>query len=100
MDWKKLPYWLKGVIIAEIILLIQFFGLYLCGFLVNSMACLFFVPSMFIYNIIGLESLDYELGLIFSQSLRPIIAWFTLFVMHFVVGAFIGWIIGRIKSKK
>lgn len=96
MEWKNWPYWLKG----GIILLIIHSILTLIGFLFlydstdpNGDVALIILPNI----IIPLIALNWmHLPLIFGK-------WSSIFyfsIFWFIIGTLIGWIYGKIKSKK
>jgi len=79
MSWKSLPYWLKGGIIG--------FGAYILLLIVRSI--LMSIPLKI--KLIG----DF---VILSLALTYI--WFVFMPFFILLGMFIGWIVGKIKSKK
>lgn len=99
MGWKKLPSWLKGGIILSVLYLIISLILikYPCstGYLRGQclgLGILFLVLSSPGLGILNLLSIEY------SENLYLAII-FT-FSIYFIIGAIIGWIIGKIKSRK
>lgn len=98
MEWKNYPIWLRGGIIAAIVGIIWFvlglvFGnLGFCSIVggkVNycGVFAIFFIPSLLLA--------------IFSLTGRGIlIAVISTILIYFLIGAFIGWIVGKIKHKK
>lgn len=87
MGWKDWPYWLKGGIIGVILLLIL--SLFAVATPKSDMGNVF---SWAIILIAFPFMLTYE----DSQMLN-----FILFPIYFfILGAIIGWIVGKIKSKE
>jgi len=88
MGWKDWPYWLKGGIIGTvlatlIILIVGFIALSICyencpPFIKNSLF-IFILPSYF---------------------LPGVIADVAIIIWNFLIGALIGFIYGKIKSRK
>ena len=80
MRWKNWPYWLKGAIIFLIFPIIGLSVLPNCG----EIECLLWLPvagaAMFV------EGSDEPLFHIVN------------FIFYFIIGAFIGWIYGKIKK--
>jgi len=100
MGWKDWSYWLKGGIITVGILLIWTILIGLTNFIFGGVTSFadnsgkfILVLLSLVINIVPKE--DYGLGilvgLITIYILTPIF-WFS-------IGAFIGWIVGKIKSK-
>jgi|SRR3989338_1247499 len=106
------PYWLKGgiLIFPVLILLIIFFGLLLA--LINGGKCSLgvclemypdYCPESFIacFGIplsIALTPLNLPfIKFVFREI--PLIMFIYLPLFYFIIGAFVGWIYGKIKSK-
>ena len=97
MGWKNWPYWLRGgaigVLVGILILFIPFVGL------------IYIIPVMFvqglIFNLIGLrETADLCFSLFSSPSFICVITFYPInVILSFIIGALIGLIIGKIKSK-
>jgi len=90
MGWKNWPYWLKGGLIFEIVLLIQIILTYLClitGFIHGDAAnCLVFAISP---------------GLLFTKIVDGIIIPIVVnLVVYFTIGTLIGFLFGKLKKKK
>jgi len=115
MKWKDFPAWLKCGIIGIIIGILTFLGNYLYqlwfestkkGFIFaaeietpSPIRILILFPFMIdtaLLVLVGLEVKGLAMGYISSNLL---IFSFGLLV-YFLIGAFIGWIVGKIKSKK
>ena len=102
MSWKKLPYWLKGGIIGGSIgLLLAIFsnmGTFVLDIsyprsLVYLSYPALYVSGLLIFSIIGCKSFGCVL------LLMPLFG-FLVILQGFIIGAIIGWIVGKIKSKK
>ncbi len=80
MAWKNWPYWLRGSIIFLIFPIIGLYGFTTC----RDMDCIIWLPfagaAIFIE---GTETLFHAIN----------------FIFYLVLGAIIGWIYGKIKSK-
>ena len=83
MKWKDISYWLKGGLIAM--------GLYLLSLFENRIAIYLSYPIISIYFALTGES-----GAIYNFV--PFII--SSIIFYFIIGALIGLIISKIKSKK
>ena len=92
MGWKDWPYWLKGGVIGLVFVLILFLLIYfnLLGSSISGTLGIFIVVITFI-GALGLCPENacqfYTAGLL------------ILLIESFIIGAIIGWIIGKIKNK-
>ena len=99
MVWKDWPFWLKGGLVGIFIYFLfivfmisvykQFFdlcGVYGC---MSSWIILFSTfPINFLYNELRIP------GINFTYS-----TYLAVIIQYFLIGALIGWVIGKIKSK-
>ncbi len=101
--WKTKPYWLKGGIIFPLIILILW-GIIAILEIANIiprgeggttiwMPLMFSMPIVVLYGIFG--------GNLDTRITAPLFIFFTLLTILeiFLIGAFIGWIYGKIKSR-
>ena len=96
MKWKNWPYWLKGGVIGGIIPL----GGILIGYLghesiISGLLYLLFAFPVAIILGCGLENPN----TICSLKATPFIIILST-IIYFLLGAIIGWIVGKIKNKK
>ena len=104
MTWKDWPYWLKGGILAILLILaLSFlFGIFIMFkgdiYIFRSLFYIFVVPGMILIAARKFSMYGYEI---------PDINFFDVFIMttfsiglYFIIGALIGWIYSKIKSKK
>lgn len=101
MSWKDLSYWLKGGIIASIICVL-FFLVSFCFYIsantnpLNEAIWAFFFfflstyPTYFLLMGIIAKTRTFEILLIFVAGI----------INLFIIGALIGWIVGKVKEKK
>jgi|SRR3989344_4599688 len=92
MKWKKWPYWLIGGIIS---LLFSGFTIWLAFLGSASDASAWtvhflYLPTLAVYKLMGCEMFQCPT---FLDILLP-------FLINFIIGAFFGWLYGKIKSKK
>ncbi|MBS3114557.1 hypothetical protein J4448_05640 [Candidatus Woesearchaeota archaeon] len=101
MGWKDWPYWLKGgviavgIIILVIVFLVPFGESDLLG--VGSVHSSGGGPYWMLPFLPG-----FILVLIFNPSTKPLgyfLFYGTPLILYFLIGAVIGWIVGKIKSK-
>ena len=95
MGWKKLPYWLKGGIVAVIFLVLFNILLFLIldsNDCLNDMSTATCPVTSNLSNIISFPSYFISSEL-FSAILIEL-------VFYFVLGAFIGWIYGKMRAKR
>ena len=97
MGWKDWPYWLKGVILSVIInsiaLAISYFPLSGFGILVNF-------PFYIILHFLGLsENCNFVCSTMWAIKVG-IMGWIFLEVYAILLGALIGWWIGRRKEQR
>lgn len=101
MNWKNLPSWLKGGIIGLIPILIVMLAdfIFTCNFGTHSEFCgLFTIFASFPLYIITISKYGiFPYGDV--PTLVVIILPLLSLVMYFLVGALIGWIVGKFKSK-
>lgn len=102
MNWKNWPYWLKGgwmlsvinlglIIISYILPSPMFsfkFGYFTIGDLFSFPALLMWEGSQEIFSLVINRPLQYLFIILISS------------IEYFIIGALIGWIYGKIKSKK
>ncbi|MBS3085684.1 hypothetical protein J4225_03285 [Candidatus Pacearchaeota archaeon] len=79
MGWKDWPYWLKGGVIFEILLII---GLFLIAFIKGEGLAILFL-------------------LIFFGGENPweMFTFLGFLILYFILGAIIGWIYGKIRNR-
>jgi len=100
MSWKNWPSWLKGGLIGIVVGIVMFFIMRI-EFMENNdpnpyFFGLFGFPTIFLLFIIEETIID-----IVPESLGTIIFPAAILIInYFIIGAVIGLIIGRIKSKK
>lgn len=98
MGFKKLPYSLKGGLITGIIFLIIYFILPQFLFFITpftSLSILHLGLISILSNVISISESTLNLLLISAW-----VGLFLDFLIWILIGIFIGWIIGKIKSKK
>lgn len=105
MGWKTWPYWLKGGIICLIIvILLTIIGVgifYLLGlvFQISGIIPLFsFIiaisPGLFIgITLLGMSFKSFS-------GIDAIITIIISIIIYFIFGTFIGWIVGKVKSRR
>ena len=115
MKWKNLPTWLKGGIIGLVTGILTLLGCYLYQlwfehtkqgdmFLavirkINPLEVLIvfpFVIAATISSLIGLRGTSLIFKLPYANALISLLG----LLIYFLIGAFIGWIIEKLKSKK
>ncbi len=89
MIWKDWSIWLKGGIIGLIIFLLL---MIVSTFNSNSAMGFFFIFPIILFCRGNLDCL--------SEPMLPILGYVLLAFLYFIIGAIIGLIIGKIKSKK
>ena len=94
MGWKNLSYWLKGGIIGIIVLII----LLIIGFILDLTIQSSFFPYTLMMIFIPLIPFVLIIEA-FGIGFEDVIFFITL-PAYFIIGAVIGWIVGKIKSKK
>ena len=117
-DWfKSKPYWLKGGIIGLVFILIFMILFYINEFLRIThgsfwaiVSTPFTVPYLFVTYLITSMMLTKGVNgdipqLIYDPSPPKvssitILSFVLVLLSYFLLGAFIGWIVGKIKSKK
>jgi len=86
MEWKEKPAWLKGGIIGGVIGVV-------------SIILFLLVPTS-----LGLASFAQGIGALIRSLFGPVNGiWASIIINligYFIIGAIIGWIVGKIKSKK
>ncbi len=99
MGWKNWPYWIRGGLLGAIITIIGYIFIIMVGI---GFPILFYIPDIiialpyrfiaksFVYNILGSNLGSYVLLFSYIIAIFP----------NFIIGAIIGLIIGKIKSKK
>ena len=93
MNWKNLSYWLRGGIISFILFLI----LLILSFISPRSD----MGNIFHWVLLGLGLPAYILARFIPLGFGPFSSFFVLIIPYsFVIGAIIGWIVGKIKSKK
>ncbi len=102
MGWKNLPYWLKGGILGAVISVIFFIPLVLEGMIVRLRFPKWFE---FVFGMLHLPAVYIGLGIIGATSKYEIwffylLGFFVDLLIYFLIGAFIGWIIGKIKYER
>lgn len=103
MNWKRWPYWLRGGVIGVLILVIILF-LSIILALIGKVDVILNNP--FIYIIVKiLASPTSILNLFPIDPINNSILWYCFgiisgVIVYFLIGAVIGWIVGKIKSKK
>jgi len=91
MSWKNWPYWLKGGVIGlAFIILLEIINL-LLSFLVIHL------PFINAFENIDIFSLILCRG--FCSGENRMVQLITIWPSYFIIGAIIGWIIGKIKQK-
>lgn len=100
MGWKDWSYWLKGGVIALIIQILFFLIDSLNGSFLDTRISL---PLIIIWILMGSLNLSfgcYNKGVItLSNCTSYIIVSFILnLLLYFLVGALIGWIIGKVRK--
>ena len=88
MGWKNLPYWLRGGIVALIIAII----LLVPSLIIES------IP-LYIFNLDFIGLIIFQ-GSILNEDIFGVFQLITLAISYFIIGALIGLIIGKIKSKR
>ena len=113
MGWKDWSYVKKGIILAAIIYLLLVFLFFLSSYLFGckimdeySNRCLvwgllggiIYLPSSLFF--IGINGkINYSWVNHFSPVLAEVVFIFLGLVIYIVIGALIGWIVGKIKSR-
>ncbi len=91
MGWKDLDSWLKGGIIGIIVYILATLVFWIIGLIIGAGA--FFaipsLPSLFVFN--------FEASAGQSSNLFWVII--ISILVYFLIGALIGWIVGKIKSR-
>ena len=108
MGWKNWSYWIRGGIIGDLIGIILII-LYSTLGRINQITYLIFIlaigitsiplkPLISIFNIklFGAIESSFAIGLPGNIRIEGII---ILITYYFFIGAFIGWLVGKIKSK-
>ncbi|MFA5887304.1 MAG: hypothetical protein WC852_01160 [Candidatus Nanoarchaeia archaeon] len=98
--WKSKPYWLKGALFGLILCVIFGILLFVVNIILSSEdttafltpLIVPFIPTLFLLEIMGVINV----GIISDMVLMFIIS----LVEYSAIGALIGWIVGKIKSKK
>jgi hypothetical protein len=99
MVWREWPAWKKGGLIAPCINL----SLYLIGIIldrsfsfgtIESWGFFFKLPASMMY-----EGFNEILNLRLTQPFSIVVALIISLIGYFIVGAIIGWIIGKIKNR-
>ena len=111
MGWKDLPSWLKGGVIFSSIVLIFYLIALVGENITNGFGGLDFIivpvflllvllsaPLIFIFSKLGLFNLFFNSGEMFGSSPK-LLGGIALLIFYFLIGALIGWIVGKIKSK-
>lgn len=98
MRWEKIPYWFRGGLILETIyIIIGIISFVLGKNCTNDFGCLIYVVPL-IFPAFLIPSFNSLVG---SEGLKflPVLI-ITNMIIIFPIGCLIGWIIGKIKSKK
>ena len=103
MGWREWPYWLKGGLIGLVIAISLFTLSFLSecrnlGVSVNCPFWLFFILVLPYFLIsLMIAAISFKLGLTIPTG---IILGFIGYSIYILIGAFIGWIYGKIKQRK
>ncbi|MEI6731272.1 MAG: hypothetical protein WCK90_01185 [archaeon] len=102
MSWKDLPNWLKGGIIVTLIGLIIFLLSSVCyqtKCREPAQGCQdYFNYAFCSYSNKIIVTVDFSINPLIN-SFAPIIAFIGTIAIYFIIGAIIGWILGKFKSK-
>ena len=93
MGWKNWPYWIKGGIIFGFIPIITLFLVFIYS---RELAALIFI---FLFGF-GVPAILDDLGYTTEIATRAVIIWGIPIIIWFIIGSVIGWIYGKIKSRK
>ena len=91
MNWKYLPYWLRGGLVTIFL-----------SFIISSLTALFFKLTFSLsFLIVGaIVVLTICVG---GEKCSTNLQWFLMIVIslisYFIIGALIGWVYGKMKSK-
>ena len=94
MSWKKLPAWLKGAIVSEIILIILFAVSFICDYTLGQNCFGAWCESGCFFPIFHINWIAFHTGVYNWWAMV-----LTGIAIHFIVGALIGFIVGKIKKK-
>jgi hypothetical protein len=102
MGWKNWPAWLKGGLIATIAYIILAIAMYLLpcsndSLFTGGRSCLGVAVLFLVVSSPGLGILSL-LGIDYSQNTTLVII--TTILAYFIVGAFIGMVISKLRSRK
>ncbi len=101
MGWKNLSAWLKGGIIGGLIITIMLTLLPLISDTVGKYLRFIYLPGTYISILTNNFTLDWGQGVPLKIKLFEILLFSAVNILfYFIIGALIGWIIGKIKSKK
>ena len=92
MNWKNLPYWLKGGIIGITIVVIAYFTKISAIFYI---AIIPIIPLIYLLHFLGIEVCRGE----FCSNSHIFTVIFFVVLGSFIIGLVIGWIYGKLKSK-
>lgn len=92
MSWKELPSWLKyGLFFAGVGLILSWF---------RNLGLFYIIPTTWIQEIISSVSLSsLILGELRNRYTQEILYSIINIGFYFLVGALIGWIVGKFKNK-
>lgn len=104
MGWKNLPYWLKGGVIFLVISIFLHLFIKLLYVLTPIVGISFLIWYPLSWILYFLPSLIIFWNSIFEpDTFIPIVSGTNVihvFIFYFIIGAIIGWIYGKIKSRK
>ena len=107
MGWKEWPYWLKGGIFSISLIILLMLVLLPLGRDCQGHLCIVSLPYsqypiIVVWLILGSISLKASNYWILAGNDKTIyaIVFIIPIVLYFIIGAFIGWIVGKIKSKQ
>ena len=96
MGWREWPAWLKGGVIGLILLILAFIVSVSCVSLVvgpNQLSCVIPALPILIGGILA-ELLGFQ---------NKLVVYFIMdsvdLILYFSIGAFIGWIVGKLKNR-
>jgi hypothetical protein len=96
MGWKEWPTWLKGGVIGLILSVLFLIGLIICASSSlgsGSYGCINFIFPLF-FGAFMASILNIQ-----NKFVGYFVIGFTNLIIYFLIGALIGWIVGKIKNR-
>ena len=103
MGWKNWSYWLRGGIVFDLLVIIIFLLLYVLWLIIGgsgiySLMNLILFPLYWIFQVT--RPVTFLEVFVFGSFLPNFQGIIILLTIYFIIGAIIGWIVGKIKKRK